>query len=64
MVIFVVNLLIKFVILYKKVNIGSFCEVDEICDSYLVNEILELKERNDFDFLKDLDIDKEGMFKE
>lgn len=64
MAISVVNSSTKPVILHKKVNIGSFCEVDEIRDSYPVNEILESKERNDPDLLKDLDIDKEGMSKE
>lgn len=45
-------------------NIGSFCEVDEIYDSFPVNEIFESIERNDPDPLKDLDIDKENMSEE
>lgn len=45
-------------------NIGSFCEVDEIYDSFPVNEIFESIERNAPDPLKDLDIDKENMSEE
>lgn len=45
-------------------NIGSFFEVDEIYDSFPVNEIFESIERNDPDPLKDLDIDKENMSEE